>query len=104
MAEKIRGSLIHAYNLKWREFSRRCERALPTHPGREIRRIADDPACPSVIKSLALQQAIALRDFATGRLLSDKEPAVVSSSLLATNYWFRVWFWLRSSGILPSSS
>jgi DNA-directed RNA polymerase specialized sigma24 family protein len=28
MAEKIRGSLIDAYDLKWREFSRRCERAL----------------------------------------------------------------------------
>lgn len=28
MAEKIRGSLMDAYDLKWREFSRRCERAL----------------------------------------------------------------------------
>jgi DNA-directed RNA polymerase specialized sigma24 family protein len=28
MAEKIRGSLIDAYDLKWREFSRRCEWAL----------------------------------------------------------------------------
>lgn len=27
-AEKIRGSLIDAYDLKWREFSRRCERSL----------------------------------------------------------------------------
>jgi hypothetical protein len=30
MAEKIRGSLIDAYDLKRREFSRRCERALPS--------------------------------------------------------------------------
>jgi DNA-directed RNA polymerase specialized sigma24 family protein len=29
-AEKIRGSLIDAYDLKWRDFSRRCERALPS--------------------------------------------------------------------------
>jgi hypothetical protein len=28
MAEKIRGSLIYSYDLKWREFSRRYERAI----------------------------------------------------------------------------
>jgi len=29
-AEKIRGSLIYVYDVKWREFSRRCERARNT--------------------------------------------------------------------------
>ena len=33
MAEQIRGSLICTYDLKWREFSRRCERIRsPRHP------------------------------------------------------------------------
>ena len=30
-AEKIRGSIMYVYDLKWREFSRRCERRQRTH-------------------------------------------------------------------------